>query len=76
MCEDQYLRDLLRKCRLVGVFKAVHVATKSDGVLLVPGLAAALHKPMVDRLIPDRRLQNHGEGLLGWLHLPRGMQLT
>ena len=47
----------------------------ADGQPLVAGWFCVPHSEGADRLILDRRPQNHGERRLAWLHLPLGCQL-
>ena len=45
-----------------------------DGEPLVVGWLAVPHSEAADRLILDKRPQNHGERRLAWLRLPLGCQ--
>eukprot|EP00973_Karenia_brevis_P003779 521418-Karenia_brevis.AAC.1 len=73
---DNDLRHFLLKSKIAVLWDEAKVARRPDGRPLLAGLFCVPHKETTDRMIFDRRPQNHAERRLGWCRLPLGSQLV
>lgn len=64
------------RCGMVVLVEADSLPRRARNKILAGGLFCVGHKRHADRLIFDRRRQNHCETRLGWAELPMGAQLA